>query len=130
LVAVVGAMTYKDAAGIRLELEPVPAHIICSPTSTERALPAEELADIATGIFGADRVTLVARLDDALENGISMAETHEGHEEAIGSGGVLVTGSVGTAGQARVLLGTQTRGACARRCCCSKPCSSASPRRS
>jgi len=108
LIGVVGTMIDKDADGILRELEPVLAHIICTQNSTERALPAEELADIATGIFGADRVTLVARLDDALENGISMAETHEGHEEAIGSGGVLVTGSVVTAGQARVLLGTQT----------------------
>lgn len=108
LIGVVGTMIDKDADGILRELEPVLAHIICTQNSTERALPAEELADIATGIFGAQRVTLVARLDDALENGISMAETHEGHEEAIGSGGVLVTGSVVTAGQARVLLGTQT----------------------
>ena len=34
-----------------------------------------------------------------------MAETGEGMEEAIGSGGVLVIGSVVTAGEARILLG-------------------------
>lgn len=107
LIGVVGTMIDKDADGILRALEPVLAHIICTQNSTERALAAEELADIATGIFGAQRVTLVSRLDDALENGISMAETHEGHEEAIGSGGVLVTGSVVTAGQARILLGGQ-----------------------
>ena len=107
LIGVVGTMIDKDADGILRALEPVLAHIICTQNSTERALPAGELADIATGIFGAQRVTLVSRLDDALETGISMAETHEGHEEAIGSGGVLVTGSVVTAGQARILLGGQ-----------------------
>src|SRR5699024_12484908 len=108
LIGVVGTMIDKDADGILRELEPVLAHIICTQNSTERALPAEELADIATGIFGAQRVTLVARLDDALETGISMAETHEGHEEAIGSGGVRVTGWGVMAAPGRALVGQQT----------------------
>ncbi len=66
---------------------------------------AEELGDLAEEVFGEDRVTVVRSLDDALVRAISMAETGEGMEEAIGSGGVLVIGSVVTAGEARILLG-------------------------
>lgn len=106
LIGVVGIMVDKDVDGILQVLEPLFAHLICTQNNTDRALPAGDLADIATGIFGQQRVTLVQRLDDALERGIAMSETVEGYEEAIGSGGVLVTGSVVTVGQARTLLGT------------------------
>jgi dihydrofolate synthase/folylpolyglutamate synthase len=68
-------------------------------------MPAGELAEVADGIFGSDRVLAASRLDDALERAIALAETAEGYEEALGSGGVLVTGSVVTVGEARVLLG-------------------------
>jgi dihydrofolate synthase/folylpolyglutamate synthase len=68
-------------------------------------MPAGELAEIAEGIFGADRVEVVPRLDDALERGITVAEAGVGEDIGFGSGGVLVTGSVITAGEARTLLG-------------------------
>lgn len=105
LIGVLGLMFDKDVDGILSELEPVFAQVICTQNSTDRALPASDLADVATGVFGPGRVTTVPRLDDAIEQGIAMAESVEGHEEAVGSGGVLVTGSVVTVGQARTLLG-------------------------
>jgi dihydrofolate synthase/folylpolyglutamate synthase len=105
LVGVVGAMADKDVEEMLRELEPVLAHVVCTQNSLDRSMRAEELGELAAEVFGEDRVTVVRSLDDALVRAISMAETGEGMEEAIGSGGVLVIGSVVTAGEARILLG-------------------------
>ncbi|MFY9913452.1 MAG: folylpolyglutamate synthase/dihydrofolate synthase family protein [Nocardioidaceae bacterium] len=105
LIGVVGVMADKDVEGVLEAYEPVMSHIICTQNSTSRAMPAETLADIARGIFGADRVDVQTRLDDAIEAGIGMAEDSGGDGFALGGGGVLVTGSVITAGEARTLLG-------------------------
>ena len=48
---------------------------------------------------------LSTRMDDALERAVLMTDAAEGFSEEIGGGGVLVTGSVVTVGEARVLLG-------------------------
>ncbi|CAN5357802.1 folylpolyglutamate synthase/dihydrofolate synthase family protein [soil metagenome] len=105
LIGVVSVMADKDVEAMLEIFEPVMAHIICTENSSSRSMPARDLAELANDIFGEDRVHLVKRLDNALETAIGMAETAEGFEEAIGSGGVLVTGSVVTVGEARVLLG-------------------------
>jgi dihydrofolate synthase/folylpolyglutamate synthase len=105
LIGVVAAMADKDVERILELLDPVLAHIVCTQNSTPRSMSATELGELADGIFGADRVIVTPRLDDALERAIALAETAEGYEEALGSGGVLVTGSVVTVGEARVLLG-------------------------
>ena len=68
-------------------------------------MPADELGDVAEGIFGADRVHVAARLDDALDAAAGLAESGGGFGESLGAGGVLVTGSVVTVGEARTLLG-------------------------
>ncbi|MCW2747176.1 MAG: dihydrofolate synthase [Nocardioidaceae bacterium] len=108
LIGVVSVMADKDVEAMLEIFEPVMAHIICTENSSSRSMPARDLAELANDIFGEDRVHLVKRLDNALETAIGMAETAEGFEEAIGSGGVLVTGSVVTVGEARVLLGRST----------------------
>lgn len=105
LIGVVGAMADKDIEGMLRLLEPVLAQIVCTQNSSSRSVSADELGELAADIFGADRVHVTSRLDDALERAIGMAESAEGYEEALGSGGVLVIGSVVTAGEARVLLG-------------------------
>jgi dihydrofolate synthase/folylpolyglutamate synthase len=109
LVGVVGVMADKDYEGVLAALEPVLGHVVCTQNSTSRAMPAEELAEVATGIFGIDRVHVEARLDDAIDRAAGLAES----EGVYGSGGVLVTGSVVTVGEARSLLkprGADTRG--------------------
>ena len=112
LVGVLSVMADKDVEEMLRELEPVLAHVVCTQNSLPRALRAEELGELAADVFGDDRVTVVPRLDDALVRAISMAETGEGMEDALGSGGVLVVGSVVTAGEARLLLtGSATGGA-------------------
>jgi dihydrofolate synthase/folylpolyglutamate synthase len=104
LVGVVGLMADKDAEGILAELEPVLSEVVCTQNGTARALPAEELAQVAADIFGEHRVRVAPRLDDALEQAVTLAETGGVLGESIGSGGVLVTGSVVTVGEARTLL--------------------------
>jgi len=105
LIGVVGVMADKDVEEMLRTFEPVMAEIVCTQNSTPRSMPAVELAEIAEDIFGAERVILEPRLDDAIERAVGMADSAESNEDAIGSGGVLVTGSVVTVGEARVLFG-------------------------
>jgi len=102
LIGVIGVMGDKDAEGLLAAFEPHLAHLVVTQSSTDRAMPAEELAEVAREIYGEDRVTVVPRLDDALEEATTLAE--EGSTSSIGTGGVLVTGSVVTAGEARAML--------------------------
>jgi dihydrofolate synthase/folylpolyglutamate synthase len=105
LIGVLGVMADKDVVGVLEAFEPVLSAVVCSQNSTARAMPAEALGEIARGIFGAERVDVVPRLDDALERAIALAEEGIGEGIGFGSGGVVVTGSVITAGEARTLLG-------------------------
>jgi dihydrofolate synthase/folylpolyglutamate synthase len=104
LVGVLGVMADKDVEGILGELEPVLAEVVCTQSNTSRAMPAEELADVARDLFGDHRVRVAPRLDDAIEQAVTLAETGGTSGDSIGSGGVLVTGSVVTVGEARTLL--------------------------
>jgi dihydrofolate synthase/folylpolyglutamate synthase len=100
LVAVVAVLDDKDVAGLLGELEPVVDSIVATTNSSPRALPAEALGEVAVDVFGEDRVVVVPRLDDAIERGVALAEAG-----LLGGGGVLVTGSIVTVGEARRLLG-------------------------
>lgn len=104
LVGVVGVMGDKDVEGLLAAFEPVFAHLVCTQNSTPRAMPAGELAQVAMGIFGADRVTIAPRLIDAIDQATALAEAGGVFGEGLGSGGVLITGSVITVGEARQLI--------------------------
>ncbi|GAA2152345.1 folylpolyglutamate synthase/dihydrofolate synthase family protein [Nocardioides koreensis] len=110
LVGVLGVMADKDHEGLLVALEPHLAHVICSQNSTARALPAGELADAAREIFGEDRVSVAPRLADAIDQAAALAEAGEAFGDPLGSGAVLVTGSVVTAGEARSLLVPRGKG--------------------
>ncbi|OLF08814.1 dihydrofolate synthase [Actinophytocola xinjiangensis] len=103
LVGVVGVMADKDARGILSALEPALHEVVVTTNSTERAMAAEDLGDLATDVFGVDRVTVRPRLDDALETAIELAESDA--DGQLSGVGVVVTGSVVTAGEARALFG-------------------------
>ncbi|WP_127480248.1 bifunctional tetrahydrofolate synthase/dihydrofolate synthase [Nocardioides pantholopis] len=105
LIGVVGVMADKDADGLLAALEPVLSHLVCTQNSTPRAMPAEQLAEAAREMYGEERVTVVPRLADALDTAAALAEAGEAFGDPLGSGAVLVTGSVVTAGEARALLG-------------------------
>lgn len=105
LAAVVGVMAEKDARGILDVLEPVISEIVVTKNSSPRAMPLDELNEIAISIFGEDRVFAEPSLDAALETAIGLVEQSDDPEEPLAGGGVLVTGSVVTAGEARTLFG-------------------------
>jgi dihydrofolate synthase/folylpolyglutamate synthase len=107
LIGVVGVMADKDYEGVLEAFEHVFGEIVCTQSSTPRAMPAEELAEVARGIYGTDRVHVAPRLDDAIDRAATLAETGG----VYGSGGILVTGSVITVGEARAMLKPRERGA-------------------
>jgi dihydrofolate synthase/folylpolyglutamate synthase len=105
LIGVIGVMEDKDHEGVLAAFEPHLAHLICTQNSTERALPAARLAETAVEVYGEDRVTVVPSLADAIDQAAALAEAGEAFGDPLGSGAVLVTGSVVTVGEARRLLG-------------------------
>jgi dihydrofolate synthase / folylpolyglutamate synthase len=109
LIGVIGVMGDKDADGLLAAFEPHLAHVVCTQNSSARAMPAETLAVTAREIFGEHRVTVEPRLADAIDQAAALAEAGEAVGESIGSGAVLVTGSVVTAGEARSMLGSAGR---------------------
>jgi dihydrofolate synthase/folylpolyglutamate synthase len=90
----------KDARGILQVFEEIMNHVVITQVaSTSRGLPAEALGEIAKEVFGASRVTVAPRLDDAIDQAVALAEV-----DVVGSSGVLITGSVVAIGEARTLL--------------------------
>jgi len=100
LIGVIAVMADKDARGILEVFEEIMNHVVITQVaSTSRGMPAEALGEIAKEVFGASRVTVVPRLDDAIDQAVALAEV-----DVVGSPGVLITGSVVAIGEARTLL--------------------------
>jgi dihydrofolate synthase/folylpolyglutamate synthase len=104
LVGVFAASGDKDVPGILAELEPLLTDIVVTRNSSDRSMSPERTAELAAEIFGEDRVHSAPRLDDAIDAAVALADEAVA-ESGPGSGGVLITGSVITAGDARRLLG-------------------------
>jgi len=111
VIGVVGVLADKDVEGVLDELEPVLSEIVVTTNSSPRAMPADELAQVARDIFGEDRVQVEPRLDDAIEAAVALADAADaelaggaGGRSGLGAVAVLVTGSVVTAGDAQLLL--------------------------
>ncbi|MEN0129452.1 MAG: folylpolyglutamate synthase/dihydrofolate synthase family protein [Brevundimonas sp.] len=100
VVGVVGVMADKDPEGILSVLEPVLDEIVVTAASTPRALPADELGEVAIDVFGEDRVHVVERLDEAVDLAAGLAERDVERGAA-----VLVTGSIVLVAEARILVG-------------------------
>ena len=109
LIGVIGVMSDKEYEGVLAAFEPHLAHVVVTQNSTARALPAAELAATAREVFGADRVTVAPRLADAIDEATALAEGGDSGGSSIGSGAVLVTGSVVTVGEARAMLRRRDR---------------------
>jgi dihydrofolate synthase/folylpolyglutamate synthase len=104
--AVIGVLAVsedKDVAGILDQMEPVISELVVTRNSSDRSMDPGKLAELAASVFGAERVRLARRLDDAREMAVGLADDASG-EEGLTLTGVLVTGSVVTAGDARLLL--------------------------
>lgn len=107
LVAVIGVLSDKDVRGLLRELEPVVEEVVLTKNSSPRAMDPDELAALAKDIFGAERIVVEPRLDDAVETAIQMAEETTGDSDTVSGGGVVITGSVVTAGEGRALFGKE-----------------------
>jgi dihydrofolate synthase/folylpolyglutamate synthase len=101
LVGVLAVMKDKDAAELLEILEPVLDEVVVTRTTSPRAMSPRRLGEIAAEVFGEHRVVVVEDLPDALDVAAGMADAGGGV-----SGGVLATGSVVTAAEVRMLLGT------------------------
>lgn len=100
LIGVIAVMGDKDARGILEVFEEIMNQVVITQVaSTSRGTPAEALGDLAKEVFGSSRVSVVPRLDDAIEQAVALAEA-----DVVGSPGVLITGSVVAIGEARTLL--------------------------
>lgn len=104
LVAVVAVLGDKDVTGILEALEPVVTSVVATVNSSPRCLPADDLAAIAVDVFGEDRVRQAAPLPEAIDLGLALAE----RQQSLGGHGVIVTGSVVTAADARTAFGLAT----------------------
>lgn len=104
LIGVIGVMADKDYEQLLAAFEPVLDHLVCTQNSQSRSLRAEALAEVAAEVFGPDRVSVEPRLADAIDRAVTLAEAEDVSSELLGSGAVLVTGSVVTAGEARAML--------------------------
>ena len=102
LVGVVAVMRDKDVRGILAELEPVVAEIVVTTNSSPRAMDPDELGALAVEVFGSERVSVEPVLAEAVAQARELAE-----EEGVSGAGVIVTGSVVTAGETRTLFGLE-----------------------
>jgi dihydrofolate synthase/folylpolyglutamate synthase len=107
LVAVIGVMADKDARGILEPLEPVISDVVLTSNSLPRSMSADDLAAIAKEVFGEDRIAVEPRLADAIETAVALAEEVGDGGGQLSGAGVVVTGSVVTAGEARALFGKE-----------------------
>jgi dihydrofolate synthase / folylpolyglutamate synthase len=104
VIAIIAVSEDKDVAGILDQLEPVADRLVATSNSSSRSMDPAAIAEIAAGIFGLERVSVASRLDDAIELAVGLADEADA-ARGPGSAGVLITGSVITAGDARSLLG-------------------------
>jgi dihydrofolate synthase/folylpolyglutamate synthase len=97
LVGVVSVLADKDVDGILAALEPVFDVVVVTHNGSPRALEVQALASAAQQRFGDDRVITAETLPDAIETATGLAED--------AGSGIVITGSVVTAGAARTLFG-------------------------
>jgi dihydrofolate synthase/folylpolyglutamate synthase len=107
LVGVLSVMADKDVDGILAALEPVFSSVVITHNGSPRALDVESLALAAQQRFGPDRVLTAENLRDAIDVATALVDeaTVEGEAESFSGTGIVITGSVVTAGAARTLFG-------------------------
>jgi dihydrofolate synthase/folylpolyglutamate synthase len=105
LVGVVAILGDKDATAMLDLLEPILDHVVITRNSSDRSMDIDDLAEAAVEVFGVDRVTVANELPEAIETAIEFAEQTD--DGVLSGAGVLITGSVITAGDARSLLGAK-----------------------
>ncbi|MFC7753448.1 bifunctional tetrahydrofolate synthase/dihydrofolate synthase [Tsukamurella soli] len=109
LIGVVSVLAEKDAAGILAALEPVLDAVVVTHNGSPRALEIDVLGPLAEEVFGEDRVATAPTMLDAVETAVAMADEDADSADpgALSGTGVVITGSVVTAGVARSLFGKE-----------------------
>jgi folylpolyglutamate synthase/dihydrofolate synthase len=108
LIAILAVSEDKDVPGILDELEPIVSELVVTANSSPRSADPGKLAELAGAVFGPDRVRAAVRIDDAIELAVGLADEADvrlaDRSGLPGTALVLITGSVITAGDARLLL--------------------------
>lgn len=108
LVGVVSVLADKDVDGVLAALEPAFDQIVVTHNGSPRALEIDALTVKAEEIFGPERVVVAASLPDAIETATALVEDSGADADsaaALSGAGIVITGSVVTAGAARTLFG-------------------------
>ena len=103
LVGVVSVLAGKDVTGILAALEPAFDLVVVTDNGSPRALDIESLAMRAEEVFGLERVVRAPTLTDAIETATALVENAK--VDGLSGAGIVITGSVATAGAARTLFG-------------------------
>ncbi|KZS82634.1 bifunctional tetrahydrofolate synthase/dihydrofolate synthase [Mycobacterium persicum] len=106
LVGVISVLADKDVDGILQAVEPVFDSVVVTHNGSPRALDVESLAAAARERFGPDRVLSAANLSDAIDTATALVDGAVADPgDAFSGTGIVITGSVVTAGAARTLFG-------------------------
>jgi len=103
LVGVLSVLADKDVSGILAALEPAFDLVVITDNGSPRALDVESLALRAEEVFGPERVVRAPTLSDAIETATALVE--DAKVDGLSGAGIVITGSVATAGAARTLFG-------------------------
>jgi dihydrofolate synthase/folylpolyglutamate synthase len=102
LVGVLAVMADKDARGILEALADSFDEVVVTRNSSPRSMPVAELVELAVDIFGEEKVHAAGRMDEAIALAVDLVETD--NTDVTGTG-VIITGSVVSAGDGRALTG-------------------------
>lgn len=104
LVGVLAVMADKDVMGILTALERVLDRVVLAHNGSPRGMDVDSLALRAEEVFGPDRVLRAETLADAVETATALVEEET---DGLSGAGIVITGSVVTAGAARTLFGKE-----------------------
>lgn len=105
LVGVVSVLGDKDVDGILAALEPVFDTIVVTHNGSGRAMDVDALTAMAVRHFGEDRVVTTETLGDGIDAATALVDEFDSDGEIASGTGIVITGSVVTAGAARTLFG-------------------------
>ncbi len=102
IFGIVGILGEKDALGLLQELEPVIDRLVVTASTSPRALPVDDLYALAVQVFGAERVFREPSLQSAIATTLEQCTLI--NQKSEGVSGIVITGSVVTAGEAKTFL--------------------------
>jgi len=105
LVGVLSVMEGKDVTAMLTALEPVFDQVVVTHNGSPRALDVDSLMLRAEEVFGPERVVRTETLPDAIETATALVEDSAVESDGFSGAGIVITGSVVTAGAARTLFG-------------------------